>query len=153
MASLFLISFSNNLWFKYKFIFLSNQKNAVWCLYYKTFYTSCDEHMTFCWSKCHLELNREENVYRGNDLINNILIVVLINIICPPQLFLSILLPMPSPSCSYAPSLSLSHTHSLCLSTVLLDSPPVLLDIKTLATFSSLSLFAIKLFDTHHCFT
>ncbi len=49
----------------------------------------CDELMICHRPKCHLESEQRENVNHGNDLINNILIVMLINIICPSQMFVS----------------------------------------------------------------
>jgi len=111
--------------------------------------------MTCCRSKCHLESEQREQVNHWNNLINNILIIVLINIICPSQMFLTNGLFFYRCHLPLSAMFHLTHTHtlSLCLSTVLLYSLSVLFDIKPLATFFSLSLFAIKLFDTHRCFT
>ncbi len=115
--------------------------------------SNCDELMTCHWSKCRLESEQRENVNRENDLINNILIVVLINIICPSQMFLSNSLFYCWHHLPLSAMLCLSRTISLCLFAVLLYSQSVPLDIKPLAIISSSSLFTIKLFDTHRCFT
>ncbi len=84
------------------------------------------------WLVVNLESEQRENVNRKNDLINNILISVLINIICPSQMFLSnglfyyqCYLPLSAVFRLSLTTLSLS----LCLSTVMLYSPSVLFDI------------------------
>jgi hypothetical protein len=46
-----------------------------------------------------------------------------------------------------------SHTHSLCLSTILLSSPQSLFDVKPQSDLSNLSLITIKSSDKHRCFT
>jgi hypothetical protein len=53
------------------------------------------------------------NTNRVNDLINNILIVVLINIICPSQMFLSLMVYFITDAISLSQLCSVSHTLSL----------------------------------------